>query len=145
MERAIFARVGLLTLLASTCLTAISPALAADPYSFTTFNNPGDPNFNQLLGINNAGTIGGYFGDGTVVPNNGYTFVRPSTYTPENFPGSVQTQVVGINSLSPPTTVGFYIDSAGNNFGFTDLSGTFTQVMNPSTPTTGTTTTNFSV
>ncbi|MGH6851875.1 MAG: hypothetical protein ACREDJ_01495 [Methylocella sp.] len=39
---------------------------------FFKLNNPGDPNFNQLLGINDNEIIAGYFGDGTVVFNNGY-------------------------------------------------------------------------
>jgi hypothetical protein len=108
----------------------------AETLNFQTLNNAGDPFFNQLLGINNAGTIAGYFGDGTVLPNKGYTLVPPSSYTNENFPGSVQTQVVGINnSVTPQTTVGFYIDGNGNNFGFVDLGGTFTQVNDPSTGT----------
>ncbi len=105
----------------------------AETLNFQTLNNAGDPFFNQLLGINNAGTIAGYFGDGTVQVNQGYTLVPPTSYTNENFPGSVQTQVVGINnSVTPQTTVGFYIDGNGNNFGFVDLGGTFTQVNDPS-------------
>ena len=115
MKRANFARAGLLALLASTSFLAMLPARAAS-YTFNTYDNPGDPAFNQLLGINNAGTIAGYFGDGFSVPNNGYTFVPPSTYTAEIFPGSVQTQVIGVNGLTPPTTVGFWADAAGNTF-----------------------------
>jgi len=56
-----------------------------------------NPPFTQLFGINNGATIAGYFGDGTVAPDDGFTLTLPSTYTPENFPGSVQTQVVVIN------------------------------------------------
>jgi hypothetical protein len=113
----------------------------AGSYSFQTLNNSGDPNFNQLLGINNSGIIAGYFGDGNTVPNNGYTLNPPSSYTAENFPGSTQTQAVGINnSGTPATTVGFYIDQNGNNLGFTDQGGTFKSVADPSTPTAGTTT-----
>ena len=62
----------------------MSPAWAQ--YSFQTVISPGDPAFTQLLGINNSMTIAGYFGDGTVVPNNGFTLVLPNNYTPENFP-----------------------------------------------------------
>lgn len=120
-------------------------ALEAGTYSFQTINNPGDPNFNQLLGINSAGTIGGYFGDGTVVPNNGYTWTKAGGFTAENFPGAVQTQVVAINNVgvSPPggpavyNTAGFYVDNAGANHGFTNtvtaLMNTFVTVDNPAT------------
>ncbi|HWG24343.1 hypothetical protein, partial [Actinospica sp.] len=33
-------------------------------YSFTTVDDPADPTFNQLLGINQNGIIAGYFGSG---------------------------------------------------------------------------------
>jgi len=99
-----------------------------------TVTNPGDPNFTQLLGINNAATIAGYFGDGVVVANNGFTLTLPSTFTPQNFtPGAVQTQVVGINNKGE--TVGFYIDAAGVNHGFTFNGTTFRDVSNPNTTT----------
>ena len=113
---------GLKKALAFSCLSltlACAGAAKADDFSFQTINNPGDPAFTQLLGINNSSTIAGYYGDGTIVPNSGFTLVLPNTFTPENFPGSVQTQVVGINNAGE--TVGFYIDAAGNNNGFTKV------------------------
>jgi hypothetical protein len=99
------------------------PSLQASPivYSFQTLDNSGDPAFNQLLAINNSGVIGGYFGDGVILPNKGYTLsppYGPSNYVNENFPASAQTQVVGINTAG--NTVGFWIDNNGNNFGFTE-------------------------
>lgn len=110
---------------------AVSSAQAG--YSFTTINSTGgDGDFTQLLGINNAGTIAGYFGDGTVVPNNGFTIAPPygaGDFTAENYPGAAQTQVVGINNTG--VNVGFYIDSAGNNLGFADIAGVFASVVNP--------------
>src|SRR5260370_6584566 len=103
-------------------LVSSVPALAATlTFSFQTVIDPADVAFTQLLGINNASKIAGYFGDGTVVPNNGFTLMLPNNFTPENFPGSVQTQVVGINNLSE--TVGFWIDANGVNHGFTDIGG----------------------
>ncbi len=105
---------------------------AATTYSFQTLDNQADPTFNQLLGINNAGVIAGYFGVGsTAHPNKGYTLAPPygqGSYTNENFPGSAQTQVVGINSNSSPTTVGFWVDNNANNFGFVKQGNTFTSV-----------------
>src|ERR1700752_504158 len=67
---------------------------------FSVLDNPGDLNFNQLLGINNGRIIVGYFGDGTVVPNNGYVLVPPSHYSVENFTNLIasQTQAIGINN-----------------------------------------------
>ena len=87
-------RVGAVALLASASFITGAHA-PAHAYTFTTINNPGDIAFNQLLGINNAGTIAGYFGDGSVVPNNGYLLsppYGPSNYTAENVPFSGATQ-----------------------------------------------------
>jgi uncharacterized membrane protein len=113
--------------------TPLSALADGTTYTFQTVISPGDPAFTQLLGINNSQTIAGYFGDGTIVPNNGFTLVLPSSFTPENFPGAVQTQVVGINGAGE--TVGFYIDSMGVQHGFTDIGGTFKSVSNPLTTT----------
>jgi hypothetical protein len=111
---------------------------AASTYNYQKLDNPADPTFNQLLGINNTGTIAGYFGVGSMTnPNKGYTLAPPygqASYTNENFPLSAQTQVVGINSNSSPTTVGFWVDNAGNNFGFVKQGSTFTSISNPNTP-----------
>src|ERR1035437_4554043 len=96
-----------------TAFLLITPLTKAGRYTFQTLDSPADPTFNQLLGINNSNTIAGYFGDGSAIPNQGYTLLPPSSYTNytnENFPGSVQTQVVGINNNASPTTVGFWVD-----------------------------------
>ena len=105
---------------------------------FKTINDNRDPTFNQLLGINNEGTIAGYFGSGAQgTPNKGYT-IKPDysqgDFHNENFPGSVQTQVTGINNKD--LTVGFWADSnnanmANNNFGFVEHDGKFTSVVDP--------------
>ncbi|HTA47604.1 MAG TPA: hypothetical protein VK789_34425 [Bryobacteraceae bacterium] len=126
--------------IAALAITAgVRPAIA--DLSFQNIVNPGDPTFNQELGINNAGLITGYFGSGTAGhPNQGYTTVPPyNGFTNENFPGSVQTQVTGLNNVG--TTVGFWSDTnlgigLDSNFGFVDLGGTFTSVNDPGTATT---------
>lgn len=119
----------------------LAASALAGPYTFRTIDNLADPTFNQLLSINNAGSIAGYFGSGAVGhPNKGYTVVPPyglANFTNENFPGSVQTQVTGINNVG--TTVGFWSNTNAGppndaNFGFTSLGGTFTNVNNPATP-----------
>ncbi|HEY1469930.1 MAG TPA: PEP-CTERM sorting domain-containing protein [Candidatus Acidoferrum sp.] len=117
-----------------TAVLALAPVSAlATTFTFQSVVSPGDPAFTQLLGINDSATIAGYFGDGTIVPNNGFTLTLPSTFTPENFPGSLQTQVVGINGGGE--TVGFWIDASGVQHGFTNIGGTFTSVNNPLTTT----------
>ena len=102
-------------------------------YSFTSIASPGDPTFTQLLGINKAGAIAGYFGSGADAqhPNKGFVLNLPNSYTAENYPNSAQTQVIGINNNGD--TNGFYIDSAGATHGFTDIGGAFATVDVPGT------------
>lgn len=101
-----------------------------------TLDDAADPTFNQLLGINNEGRIAGYFGSGAPGhPNKGYTITPPfgqKDYHNENFPGSVQTQVTGLNDWD--VTVGFEADANGNNVGFIEYGGRFLKVSDPQAP-----------
>lgn len=119
------------------------PALAQDAsgttnYSFETLDNAHDPTFNQLLGINQRGIIAGYFGSGAAgAPNQGYLLFPPygqGSYLNENFPGSVQTQVTGLNDRG--VTVGFWSNQSNANlvnpnFGFYTRHGRFHDVNFP--------------
>jgi hypothetical protein len=59
-----------------------------------------------VLGVNDNGLIAGYFGSGAQGhPNMGY-LLDGASYQDVNFPGSVQTQVTGLNNDG--VTVGFY-------------------------------------
>ncbi len=106
-------------------------------YTLQVIDNPLDPTFNQLLSINAAGQIAGYYGSGLAGhPNKGYTTnVGGKVFTPENYPFSVQTQVTGINDEA--WTVGFEIDAAGNSLGFLDIGGNFTLCEDPAAPVIG--------
>jgi len=81
--------------------------------------------------------IAGYFGSGMPGhPNKGYLLVRPygqGNYINENFPGSVQTQVTGINS-NKGDTVGFWVNAAGTQRGFVEWNGAFTTYKDPHSP-----------
>ncbi|MDQ6663898.1 MAG: PEP-CTERM sorting domain-containing protein [Acidobacteriota bacterium] len=111
--------------IAQAAIAFFLPAAAQAGYLSTDISSPADPAFTQLLGINNAGTIAGYFGSGAAGhPNKGFQLTLPNTFTSENFPASAQTQVVGINNNGG--TVGFYVDSNGITHGFLNLNGTFT-------------------
>jgi hypothetical protein len=114
------------------------PHTAVTSYHFTTLNNHRDVTFNQLLGINNSGVIAGYFGSGAKGhPNKGYLLRSPygqGNYSSENFPGSRQTQVTGLNDTG--VTVGFWSTQntksmANNNFGFYAKGGHFHEVNFP--------------
>jgi probable HAF family extracellular repeat protein len=133
---------------ATGALAAAAPLALAGPagatshrptaYAFRTLDNRGDLTFNQLLGINNHGVIAGYFGSGAQGhPNKGYRLVAPyhqGNYVNENFPGSVQTQVTGLNDNG--VSVGFWssqntASGANNNFGFYLRNGHFHTVDFP--------------
>ena len=110
-------------------------------YSFQTFNDPADhnsPTFNNLMGINNFDLIAGFYGSGAAGdPNQGFLLTLPGTFTPENFPGSAQTQLTGLNDLG--IEVGYlYKTNNGtafdNQFGFYLSGGVFHEVNNPNTP-----------
>jgi hypothetical protein len=129
-------------------------------FRFQDIINANDPTFNQELGINNASVIAGYFGSGAAGhPNKGYTLVQPYhtqlNFTNENFPGSVQTQVTGLNNRNESgfeayeqfrrrfgTTVGFWSDMnnenmVNNNFGFVNIGGQYGRFINVNNPNTG--------
>jgi len=115
--------------------TAAHPA-GKTAYSFQTLDNSSDPTFNQLLGINDHGVIAGYFGSGlSGHPNKGYLLKPPygqANYVNENFPGSVQTQVTGLNDLGD--TAGFWVNKAGTSRGFLEWNGVFSSYADPKTP-----------
>jgi hypothetical protein len=107
-------------------------------YQILTLNDDRDLTFNQLLGINNEGVIAGYFGSGAKGhENKGYELQPPfaqGDFANENFPGSAQTQVTGLNDTG--ITVGFFstqntASQSNNNFGFYKLGARFRKVDFP--------------
>jgi hypothetical protein len=105
-------------------------------WGFRPVVDPMDPTFNQALGINDNGTIVGYFGSGADAshPNKGWWASAPYTagsFRDVNFPGSVQTQVVGINDDG--TVVGFYVEGDDSNHGFVRWHGQYITVDFPHT------------
>jgi len=116
---------------AASCLSGLG-------YTCRTINDQADNNppatstsetFTQLLGINDAGMVAGYYGSGMDPnhPNRGFTvpnvFAASPAFTHENPSGSTQTQVFGINTAGT-TTVGFFQDAAGIQHGFVATNGT---------------------
>jgi hypothetical protein len=120
---------------------AVAPFSATNPapavLKFRTLNSVKDPTFNQLLGINNLGKISGYYGSGaTGHPNKGYLILPPygqKNYRYEDYPGSAQTQVTGLNNSG--SNSGFWVDAKNVNRGFIDWHGVFTSYRNPKTGT----------
>jgi hypothetical protein len=105
----------------------VQPAQAGA--AFQDIIDPLNPTFTQALGINGSNTIVGY---GNMTNFDGFQLVLPNTFTRENFPNPLPppstffTQVVGIDAAG--NTVGFYVDTAGLNHGFTNIGGTFATV-----------------
>lgn len=131
---------GLLALgLPSAASASASGTVPLAPYHFRTLDNGADLTFNELLGINNHGKIAGYYGSGARShPSKGYVLVPPygpGNYLAENFPGSAQTQVTGLNDIG--VTVGFlsYTNDrypANNaNYGFWARGGRYHKVVFP--------------
>jgi hypothetical protein len=111
---------------------------AATGYSFSTLDNPADATFNQLLGINNLGHIAGYSGSGAAGrPYQGYILrppYRQARYQAINVPGSVQTQLTGLNNTG--IQVGFWsaqnkASQVDSNVGFYLRAGRFASVRFP--------------
>jgi hypothetical protein len=134
------AAAGALALTAALALahTASASPNTADGYQFSTHDDNADKTFNQLLGINNEGVIAGYFGSGAKgQPNQGYELFAPygqGNYQSENFPGSTQTQVTGLNNVG--VSVGFWSNQnkasmVNDNFGFYFVGGRFYTVTFP--------------
>ena len=126
-------------LLASSAWANAAPAshhTAAPAYVFANVVNQADPTFNQLLGINSHNVIAGYFGSGAAGhPNKGYLLdppTPPGTFVNENFPGSAQTQVTGIDNKG--NTSGFWVSGNGTNHGFVEWNGVFASYNDPKTP-----------
>lgn len=103
-------------------------------YSFKTLDNPDDPTFNELLGINNLGKIGGYYGSGKKSdPNVGYIIRKfgNTHYRTVTYPGAVNTRVTGLNNLN--VIAGSY-DTLKGTFGFIETSdGIWTSFKDPHT------------
>jgi len=129
---------GAIAMTAALTLGGPANASTTSGYHFSTLDNHQDVTFNQLLGINNEGVIAGYFGSGAQGhPNKGYqlfTSYGQGSYANENFPGSTQTQVTGLNDNG--VTVGFWstqnnANMTNNNFGFYSVNGSFHNVNFP--------------
>jgi hypothetical protein len=92
----------------------VSPPAAAE-YTLSTLDSASDLAYNKLLGINNLGHIAGYYGSGQAGQRSrGYVLRPPYSqvrYQPISFPGSVQTQLTGLNDTG--VQVGFWSATAG--------------------------------
>lgn len=112
-------------------------------YHFQTFDDPVEPTFNNLLGINDSGLIAGFYGSGSAGdPNKGYLLTQSRTFIAVDFPPTpqnpaMQTQLTGLNDRG--VVVGYFYNTnngvpVDDQFGFYVKNGVFTEVNNPQTP-----------
>jgi probable HAF family extracellular repeat protein len=141
------AHTGVIAVAAAMAAMTVTPALAnsapasagktrAAPdvkYTFRKLDNASDPTFNQLLGINNHGRIVGFYGSGAPGHRNrGYQLAKPykqADYRAENYPGSAQTEVTGINDSG--ISVGLFANTNNAYAGFYLQNGHFHRVAIP--------------
>jgi hypothetical protein len=91
--------------------------------TFKTIDNPADPTFSQLLGINDAGVIVGNIGSGAAGhPNQAFASAPPyKTFVSLKLPGAITTRVTGIGDDGSMS--GFWSPTSGlndTNYGFLD-------------------------
>jgi hypothetical protein len=102
-------------------------------YTYMTIDNPNDPSYTILTGINNEDKISGYYGTGTKAdPNHGFILYEPygsGNFFTEDFPNAVQTQVWALNNKK--SIAGFYIDQHGWIFGFSQTNDIWTSYKDP--------------
>jgi hypothetical protein len=97
---------------------ASSSVRKTSAYNFRKLNNPDDPTFNELLGINNLGKICGYYGSGSRSdPSVGYIIRKygNSHYRTELYPGAANTVVTAMDNHND--IAGWYTTNVGT-FGF---------------------------
>ncbi len=90
----------------------------AAAYTYKTLDDSDDPGFNELLGVNNLGKIGGYYGSGTPAdPSVGYIIRKygNSHYRTILYPGAVNTRVTALDNHND--VAGSY-DTKVGTFGF---------------------------
>ena len=95
-------------------------------WTFTTLNNPDNPNYNELLAINNVQKICGFSGSGSQSdPSRGYCVADAgnSNFRNENYPGALDTEVTAVNNTK--ALAGWYRSAQNPSwiFGFIEQHG----------------------
>src|SRR5215831_5654535 len=85
-------------------------------------------NVTEGRGINNSHLICGSYQNGSDCPYHGY-FLMGSNFSDFDVPGSLSTQVLGVNNVGD--FAGGFSDAAGNNPAFVSLGGTITPFSLP--------------
>jgi len=103
----------------------VHPA-GSSSWTFTTLDNPDNPNYNELLAINNVQKICGFSGSGSQSdPSRGYCVADAgnSNFKNENYPGALDTEVAAVNNTK--AIAGWYVDSQNPAwiFGFIEQHG----------------------
>ena len=129
---------GMLQMSSGTDTDMVDPAVAAPANApsvqYRTASAPADRTFTELLGLNDVNRAVGFFGSGADAkhPTHGLVLTlerRTIDFTTVNVPGSVQTEVTGVDNAGD--LVGWFVAKNGANLGFIKRRGVFTTIAAP--------------
>jgi hypothetical protein len=110
--------------------------LRGGSYTYTTIDDPADPTYNVLTGINNLDKVAGYYGNGTTShPAHGYVANEP--YGPQNFrhedyPSAKDTYITSVNNRK--ALAGWFIPPDNQKnwvYGLGEQGGIWTEYKDP--------------
>jgi hypothetical protein len=103
-----------------------------DSYAFLTLDDPSDPTFTEITGINQLGKLCGFYGKGTSGdPSHGFILNLPygsPNFRKKDYPGAEDTVVTSLNNKK--AVAGYYVASSGI-FGFIETKGLYSSYKDP--------------
>ncbi len=96
-------------------------------WNFSTLDDPNNPSYSELLGINNEKKICGYYGAGTTGdPANGFCLAEQGNahFRQHDYPTALDTYVTSLNNTK--AFAGWYLSNFGPTFGFIMQHGVWT-------------------
>ena len=110
--------------------TAVSDGIrhfGSTSWNFTTLDDPNNPSYSELLGINNEKKICGFAGRGTPSsPATGFCLAEQGNahFRAHNYPTALDTYVTSLNNTK--AIAGWYLSNFGPTFGFILQHGVWT-------------------
>ncbi len=102
-------------------------------YAFTSIDDPVNPNFTEVLTLNNENKIGGFYGSGAPSdPRHGFMALPPygaQNFRTIDFPSATDTIVTSLNNTS--AIAGTYTNKKSNVYGFAQTNGLWTTYKDP--------------
>ncbi|MBV8344906.1 MAG: hypothetical protein JO190_07955 [Candidatus Eremiobacteraeota bacterium] len=112
---------------------AYERATGSSGFNFMTVDDPADPSFNEILGVNDGSKLVGFYGSGSASdPSEGYIVVSPfgsTNFREEAYPGAADTELTGLNDKK--TFVGFFRRMNNDIRGLVLVSGIWNNYKHP--------------